>query len=29
LINPIIALYFVSIAVIGFAVDGGAIRSVI
>ena len=29
LINPTIALYFVSIAVIGFAVDGGTIRSVI
>ena len=29
LINPTIALYFVSIAVIGFAVDDGAIRSVI
>jgi len=28
LINPTIALYFVSIAVIGFAVDDGAIRSV-
>ena len=29
LISPTIALYFVSIAVIGFAVDDGAIRSVI
>ena len=29
LINPTIAAYFVSIAVIGFAADDGAIRSVI
>jgi len=29
LINPTIALYFVSIAVIRFAVDDGVIRSVI
>ena len=29
LVNPTSALYFVSSAVIGFAVDDGAIRSVI